>query len=88
MGFNNLLENVKNQLLETRLYYLKCASKKVVWKTGEFLGNKMADTVTNSYNDKIVKTKSAEERTILLEKKRRNIKPNKTYIIKNQYKIW
>ena len=47
----------------------------------------MADTVTNSYNDKIVKTKSAEERTILLEKKRRNIKPNKTYILKNQYKI-
>ena len=52
-------------------------SKKVIHKavktTGKFLGNKIADAVTNSYNDKIVQRKPDEEIIIPLGKKRRNI---------------
>ena len=55
--------------MNTGVDSLKTASRKVVRKTGEFLGNKMADTVTSSYNDKIVKAKSVEERVILPEKR-------------------
>ena len=33
----------------------------MVHKTGELLGNKIPDTVTNSYNKNIVKTKPAEQ---------------------------
>ena len=47
----------------------KTAFKKVVHKTGEFLGNKIADTVTNSYDEKYVKTKSVEEIIIPPEKR-------------------
>ena len=54
------MRKYKKQLLDTGLDALKTASKKVVCKTGEFLGNKITDTVTNSYNSKIIKTKSEE----------------------------
>ena len=47
----SLFNKYKKQLLDTRLGSLKTASKKVVHKTGESLGNKIADAVTNSYND-------------------------------------
>ena len=65
------LKNIKNQLLNTGpwgLYSLKSAFKKVVHKTGEFSGNKVADAVTNSYDYKIAKTKSPEEIIIPPEK--------------------
>ena len=39
---------------------LKTASKKLVHKTCEFLGNKIADAVTKSDDDKIVKQKPIE----------------------------
>ena len=48
-------------MLYTGLGSLKTASKKVFHKTGEFLGNKIADAVTNSYDDKIVKQEPVEE---------------------------
>ena len=38
-------------------------------KTSEFLGNKIVDTVTNLYDDKIVKTKPVEEIIIPAEKR-------------------
>ena len=47
--------------MDTPLDALKTASKKVVYKTVEHLRNKIADTVLNSYNEKIVKTKPIEE---------------------------
>ena len=50
----NLSKKYKKQLLDTRLDTLKTASKKVVHKTGEFLGNEIAHVVTNSYDNKIV----------------------------------
>ena len=40
---------------------LKTTSKKVVHKTGDFLGNKIAKVVSNSYDVKIVKKKPVEE---------------------------
>ena len=36
---------------------LKTASKKVVYKTGEFIGHKTEDAVSNWYDEKIGKTK-------------------------------
>ena len=48
---------------------LKTAFRKVVHKTGQFIGDKINDTVTNLDNDKIVKTKPVEEIIILPEKR-------------------
>ena len=45
----------KKQLLDTGLDSLKTTSKKVVHKAGEFLGNKIADAVAKSNDDKVVK---------------------------------
>ena len=45
------------------------ASKKVVHKAGEYLGNKTADAVTKSNDDNIEKEKPVEEIIISLEKR-------------------
>ena len=50
------------------MWTVKTASKKVVHKTGEFLGNKIAVAVTISYDDKIVKQEPFEEKIIPPEK--------------------
>ena len=44
-GFFSFARKYKKQLLHTGLDALETASKKVVHKTGEFLGNKIADAV-------------------------------------------
>ena len=49
------MRKYKKQLSDIRLEPLKIAPQKVVYKTGEFLGNKIADTVTKSNDDKIEK---------------------------------
>ena len=54
-GFLSFARKYKKQLFDTRLDSLKIASKKVVHKAGEFLRNKIADAVTKSNDDKIVK---------------------------------
>ena len=57
----------------TGLDSLKTTSKKVVHKAGEFLGKKIADAVTKSNNDKIVKPdetlRNVEQIIIPLEKR-------------------
>ena len=58
--------------MDTGLDSLKTVFKKIVQITGEFLGNKIADTVTNSYDDKFMKTKPVEE-MIIPPKKREEI---------------
>ena len=72
-GFLSFARNLSNkynkQLMDTGLDSLKTDSKKVVHKTGEFLGNKIADTVANSYDNKIVKP--VEEIIIPPEKKKK-----------------
>ena len=45
----------KKQFLDTRLDALKTASKKIVNRTCDFIGNKVADASTKSKNDEIVK---------------------------------
>ena len=55
--------------MDTRLDALKTAFKKIVHKTGEFLGNKIADAVTELSDYKVVKQKPAEEIIILPEKR-------------------
>ena len=45
----------RKQLLDTWIDSLKIASKIIVHKTSEYLGNKIADTVAKSYDEKIVK---------------------------------
>ena len=44
-------------------------SKKVVHKEGQFIANKIADAVTKSNNDKIVKQEPVEEINIPPEKR-------------------
>ena len=53
----NLSNKYRKQLSDTQIN----ASKKVVHKAVEFIGNNIAETVTNSYNDKIVKTKPVKK---------------------------
>ena len=48
---------------------LKAASKRVVHKEGEFLRNKIAEAVTKSNDDKIVKQEPVEEIIIPLEER-------------------
>ena len=68
--------------MDTGLDSSKTAFKKVARILSEFLGNKIAGTVTNSYDDKIMKTKPVEQTIIPPENKRRNIKRIKKSIPK------
>ena len=54
--------------MDTGLDALKTASKKAFHKTGEFLGNKIADAVAELKEDKIVKPKH------VIDENPRNIK--------------
>ena len=63
------MRKYKKQLLDIGLDSLKTASKKVVHKAREVLGNKVADAVTKSNDDKIVKQEPVKEIIIPLEKR-------------------
>ena len=69
-GFLLFAKKYKKQLLDTGLDAVKTASKKTVHKVGGFLGNKTADAVTNSNDDKIVKEEPVEVIIIPLEKRK------------------
>ena len=64
------MRKYKKELLDTGLDSLKTTSKKVVHKAGEFLGNQIADVVTKSNDDKIVKQEPVEE--IIIPPEERN----------------
>ena len=70
-GFLSFARKYKKQLLDTGVDAVKTASKKVIHKSGEFVGNKTADLVTKSKDDKIVKSdenlRNVEKITIPLE---------------------
>ena len=68
-GFLAFSRKHKKQLLDTRLDSSKNCVQKVVHETSDFLENKIAGAVTNSHNDKIVKTKTVEEIIIPAEKR-------------------
>ena len=57
----NYLTYIKKQLLDTRLDSLKSVSSKVVYKTSESLGNKIANVVTNLYEEIIILPEKREE---------------------------
>ena len=59
--------------MDTGIDTVKAASKKVVHKAGEFIGNKIADAVTKSSNDKVVKQEPIEEIIIPPEKRELNL---------------
>ena len=63
-GFLSYARKYNQQLLDTGLDSLKTASKKVVHKAGESLGNRIADAATKSNKDKTVKKEPVEEITI------------------------
>ena len=78
--------------MDTGLDSLKTASKKVFHKAGEFLGNKIADTITKSSDHKICKAwwkfKKSWRNNYSTRKKRWNIKQIEKSIIKMEhYKI-
>ena len=50
--------------MDTGLHAVKTTSTRVVHKAGEFIGNKIADAVTKSNDDKIVKQEPVEEKII------------------------
>ena len=56
--------------MDTGLDVVKTTSKKAVHKTGEFIGNKIADAVTKSKNDQILKGEPVEE--IIIPPEERN----------------
>ena len=58
--------------MDTRLDAIKTASKKVVYKAGQFIGSKIADTVTKPNDDNTNKKEPAEE-IIVVPKKRDEI---------------
>ena len=68
-GFLSFTRKYKKQLMDTKLESLKTASKKVIHKAGEFLGNKTADAVTRSKDDNIEKQEPVEEIIIPPEKR-------------------
>ena len=68
IGFYHLRENIEKQLLDTGVGAVKTSSKEVVHKTDEFIGNKIADAVPKSNNDKIEKQEPVQGIIIPLEK--------------------
>ena len=68
-GFLSFERKYKKQLLNTGLDAAKTASKKIVHKAGEFLGNKIADAITKSNDDNIEKQEPIEEVIIPSEKR-------------------
>ena len=86
----NFSDKYRKQLLDIGLSALKTGFKKVVHEaaegTGEFIGNKIVDTVAKSKDNNILKTKPVIDENS--RKKRRNIKQIKRSIIKMEhYKI-
>ena len=55
--------------MDTGLDSLKTASKKIVHKAGEFLGNKTADAITKSTDNKTEKQEPVEEIIVPLQKR-------------------
>ena len=64
MDIYHLQENIKNKYWKHLV-----ASKEVVHKASEIIGNKVADAVTKSNDDNIEKQEAVEEIIIPLEKR-------------------
>ena len=83
-GFLSFARKYKKNLLNTELDAVKINPK----KTGESLGNKTADSATNSNDDNLEKKKTYWRDNYSARKKRRNIKKTEKSIVKmKHYKI-
>ena len=69
-GCLSLARKYEKQLLDTGLDAVKTVYKKAVHKAGEFIGNKIADLVTKSNDNKIVKQELVKEIIIPPDKER------------------
>ena len=75
-GFESFARKYKKQSLNTGLDTVRTVSRKVAHIAGEFIGNKIADTVTKSNDNKIVTTEENPrnvEEVIIPIKKREEI---------------
>ena len=77
-GFLSFARKYKKQLMDTGLN----ASKKLVHKGGEYLKNKIADTVIKSNDDKIEKQEPVEEIIISPEKREEILKKLRKVLLK------
>ena len=68
-GFLSISRKCKKWVLDAELDAVETASKKKVHKTDEFFGNKSADAVLNSANDKIEKREPLEQIIIPLQER-------------------
>ena len=68
-GLLSFSRKYEKHLLDTGLDAVKTASKKVVHKAGEFIGNKTADPLANLNDDNTEKQEPVEETIIPLEKR-------------------
>ena len=68
-GFLSFTRKHEKHLLDTALDAVKTASKKIVHKAGEFIGNKIVDPLTNLNDDNTEKQEPAEEIIIPLVKR-------------------
>ena len=87
-GLLSFARKYKKQLLDIGADSLKTASKKVVHKTGEFLGKKTAEAVTKSNDNKIVKPEEnprnvKDESQMLKKRKLVKIMILKAYLCKD-----
>ena len=73
--------------MDTELDAVKTASKKVVHKAGEFIGNKTADAVAMTNDDNIEKQEAVEEIIIPPEKRDEILDKLKSIIKMEHYKI-
>ena len=71
--------------MDTGLNAVKTTSKKVIHKAGKFIGNKVADAVTNSHDYNIEKQEPFEEIIIPPEKKDEILNKLRKNIIKMQH---
>ena len=86
--FLSFARKYKKQVLHTGLDSLKNSSKKVVYKTGEFLGNKIAYKIVKPKHVIDENPRNVEEIFIVPEKENK-YKENKTSIIKmEKYKMY
>ena len=81
----SLARKYEKQLLDTRLDAVKTVSKKAVHKVGEFIGNKTAEAVTKSNDNKIVKQELVKEIIIPPEKERWDIKEIEKSILEMEH---
>ena len=85
--FLSFAKKYEQKLFNTGLDAVKTASKKVVHKASEFLGNKIADAITNSNDNKIVKQEPVKKQLFRQKKRDEILNKLRSFIKREPYKI-